>query len=45
MISRRKIGQLPLEKGKGKLSLFCDNGEWVIPIYATWDLYLLIGSN
>ena len=22
------------KKGKGKLPLFCGNGEWVIPIYA-----------
>ena len=30
----RKIGKLPQKKGKGKLPLFCGNGERVIPIYA-----------
>ena len=24
---------MPLKKGKDKLTLFCDNGERVIPIY------------
>ena len=28
----RTIGQLTQKKGKGKLKLFCGNGEQVIPI-------------
>ena len=33
---QEKIGWLPQKKGKGKLPLFCGNGEGVIPIYASW---------
>ena len=35
ILSRRKIGQLPPKKGKGKLMLFFGNGEWVILVYDT----------
>ena len=28
------MGKLPPKKGKGKLPLFCGNGERVIPFYA-----------
>ena len=31
---QEKNEQLPPKKGKGKLPLFCGNGEQVIPIYA-----------
>ena len=32
-IMQEKIGQLPPKKGKGKLTLFCGNGETFIPVY------------
>ena len=33
-IIQETIGKLPPKKGKGKLPLFCGNGEQVITIYA-----------
>ena len=35
-IVREKIGQLTPKKGKGKLPLFCGNGEQVIPVNVFW---------
>ena len=39
-IIQEKIGLLPPKKGKGKLPLFCGNGEWVITIYAVGEPYI-----
>ena len=38
---QEKIGQLPPKKGKGKLTLFCGNGERLITIYASYAKLLL----
>ena len=40
-IMQEKIGQSPPKKGRGKLPLFCGNGERLIPIYASYAKLLL----
>ena len=42
-IIQEKNWVIAAKKGKGKLPLFCGNGERVIPIYAAAELSVLIG--